>query len=60
MTTFIQPFIFRCLGQLLATAALAGMVTIVLVNLLLFPDCNRVNRHCFLIHHAWSQSDAAV
>ena len=34
----------------------AGLFIVIVFNLFLFPDCNRINRDCFLIHHMWGES----
>lgn len=37
----------------LACLVIAALLDVVLINVLLFPDCNRDTRDCFLVQHLW-------
>ena len=36
-----------------ACLLIAALIDVALINFLLFPDCNRTTRDCFLVQHLW-------
>jgi hypothetical protein len=34
-------------------ALVAGLINVIVINALFFPDCNRTNNDCFLIQKLW-------
>ncbi len=40
-------------GYALACLLMAAIFDIALINMVAYPDCNRVTRDCFLVQHLW-------
>jgi len=43
--------------KLLACIVIAAALDVSLINLVLYPDCNRTTRDCFLVANAWGHNE---